>query len=58
MTAIFDALLADNTHSWNLRADATWRRIRPKKDERPASAQASLMRSAVARGRRSLARRS
>jgi polyphosphate kinase len=58
MTAIFDALLADNTNSWNLRADATWRRIRPKKGERPASAQASLMRSAIARGRRSLARRS
>jgi polyphosphate kinase len=58
MTAIFDALLADNTHSWGLRTDGTWRRMRPKKDERPTSAQAALMRSAVARARRSLARRS
>jgi polyphosphate kinase len=58
MTAIFDALLADNTHSWGLRTDGTWRRMRPKKDERPTSAQATLMRSAVARARRSLARRS
>jgi polyphosphate kinase len=58
MTAIFDALLADNTHSWGLRSDGTWRRMRPKKGDRPSSAQASLMRSAVARARRSLARRS
>jgi polyphosphate kinase len=58
MTAIFDALLADNTHSWGLRTDGTWRRMRPKKDERPTSAQAALMRSAGARARRSLARRS
>jgi polyphosphate kinase len=57
MTAIFDALLADNTQAWALRADGTWRRLRSKKGDRPASAQAALMRSSVARARRSLTRR-
>jgi polyphosphate kinase len=58
ITAIFDSLLADNTQAWNLREDGSWRRARPKKDDRPASAQTALMRSSVARARRSLARRS
>jgi polyphosphate kinase len=58
MTAIFDSLLADNTNSWSLREDGSWRRARAKKDDRTASAQAALMRSSVARARRSLARRS
>jgi polyphosphate kinase len=58
MTAIFDSLLADNTNSWSLREDGSWRRVRAKKDDRGASAQAALMRSSVARARRSLARRS
>ena len=58
ITAIFDSLLADNTQAWNLREDGTWRRIRAKKDDRQTSAQTALMRSSVARARRSLARRS
>ena len=58
ITAIFDSLLADNTQAWNLREDGTWRRIRVKKDDRQTSAQTALMRSSVARARRSLARRS
>jgi polyphosphate kinase len=58
ITAIFDSLLADNTQAWNLREDGTWRRIRAKKDDRHTSAQTALMRSSVARARRSLARRS
>jgi polyphosphate kinase len=58
MTAIFDSLLADNTNAWSLRDDGSWRRVRAKKDDRTASAQAALMRSSVARARRSLARRS
>jgi len=58
LTAIFDSLLADNTNAWALREDGSWRRIRAKKDDRAASAQAALMRSSVARARRSLARRS
>ena len=58
ITAIFDSLLADNTQAWNLREDGTWRRIKVKKDDRQTSAQTALMRSSVARARRSLARRS
>ncbi len=58
ITAIFDSLLADNTQAWNLREDGSWRRIRAKKDERQTSAQTALMRSSIARARRSLARRS
>ncbi len=58
LTAIFDALLADNAQAWNLRKDGTWRRVRPKKDDRPQSAQSALMRSAIARARRSVVRRS
>jgi polyphosphate kinase len=58
MTTIFDSLLADNTNSWSLREDGSWRRARAKKDDRTTSAQAALMRSSVARARRSLARRS
>jgi polyphosphate kinase len=58
ITAMFDSLLADNTQAWNLREDGTWRRIRAKKDDRHTSAQTALMRSSVARARRSLARRS
>jgi polyphosphate kinase len=58
ITAIFDALLADNTQAWSLREDGSWRRIRVKKDERHTSAQTALMRSSIARARRSLARRS
>ena len=52
ISAMFDGLLADNTQAWQLRADGTWRRLQPKKDERPTSAQSVLMRSALARARR------
>ena len=58
ITAIFESLRADNTQAWNLREDGTWRRIKVKKDDRQTSAQTALMRSSVARARRSLARRS
>jgi len=54
LTAVFDALLADNAQSWQLRSDGTWRRSRPKKDDRPLPAQTALMRSAIARARRSV----
>jgi polyphosphate kinase len=56
--AMFDALLSDNTNSWELNGDGSWRRVRPKKDDRRVSAQASLMRNAVARARRTVSRRS
>jgi polyphosphate kinase len=49
-----DALLGDTAASWELDPDGTWRRIRPKKDERARSAQATLMRRA--RRRVSMAR--
>ena len=53
LAATLDSLLSDTAASWEL-ADATWRRVRPKKEERPRSAQATLMRRA--RRRVSLAR--
>jgi polyphosphate kinase len=52
LSAVFDALLADNSQAWELRPDGTWTRFRPKKDERPRPAQSALMRSARARFRR------
>jgi polyphosphate kinase len=52
LSAVFDALLADNAQAWELRADGTWERQRPKKDERPRPAHAALMRSTRARFRR------
>jgi polyphosphate kinase len=58
VNAMFDALLSDNTNSWELNGDGTWRRLRPKKDDRRVSAQALLMRNAVARARRTVSRRS
>jgi polyphosphate kinase len=57
INAMFDALLADNTNSWELDAEGSWRRLHPKKDDRAVSAQATLMRSAIARARRTVARR-
>jgi polyphosphate kinase len=54
IASTIDALLSDTTASWELGADATWHRVRPRKDERPRSAQATLMRRA--RRRVSLAR--
>jgi polyphosphate kinase len=54
IAATLDALLADTTGSWELGLDGTWHRVRPKKDERSRSAQATLMRRA--RRRVSLAR--
>jgi polyphosphate kinase len=46
IAATLDTLLADTAASWELEADGTWRRVRPKKEERPRSAQATLMRRA------------
>ena len=55
---MFDALLSDNTNSWELNGDGTWDRVRQKKDDRAVSAQGLMMRSAIARARRTVARRS
>jgi polyphosphate kinase len=57
VNAMFDALLADNQNAWTLDGEGTWQRVQPKKDERPVSAQATLMRSATARARRTVSRR-
>jgi polyphosphate kinase len=46
IAATLDTLLADTASSWELRADGVWQRVRPKKEERPRSAQATLMRRA------------
>ena len=54
LAATIDTLAADNTTSWELLPDGRWERVRPKKDERLRSAQATMMRRA--RRRVSLAR--
>ncbi len=54
IAATLETLLADTATTWELAGDGTWHRIRPKKEERPRSAHATLMRRA--RRRVSLAR--
>jgi polyphosphate kinase len=54
IAATMDALLSDTAASWELDHAGVWHRIRPKKEDRPRSAQAVLMRRA--RRRVSLAR--
>lgn len=54
IAAAFDALLADTASAWELAKDGSWHRVRAKKDGKPRSAQAVLMRRA--RRRYSLAR--
>jgi polyphosphate kinase len=54
LAATIDALLSDTACSWELDHDGVWHRIHPKKEDRPRSAQAVLMRRA--RRRVSLAR--
>jgi polyphosphate kinase len=46
IAATFETLLADTAASWELAGNGVWRRVQPKKDERPRSAQATLMRRA------------
>ncbi|MDX6494734.1 MAG: polyphosphate kinase [Gaiellales bacterium] len=52
LSTAFDALLADNTQSWELEADGTWRRLAPAPGERERGAHATLMRRARLRVRR------
>jgi polyphosphate kinase len=54
LIATIDSLLADTASSWELDHDGVWHRVHPKKEDRPRSAQAVLMRRA--RRRVSLAR--
>jgi polyphosphate kinase len=44
LESIFKALLADNTHAWELGPNGRWERIAPGKSERRRSAQATFMR--------------
>jgi polyphosphate kinase len=46
IVAAFDVLLDDSASSWELTNDALWQRVRSKKDGKPRSAQAVLMRRA------------
>ena len=54
LAATMDSLFADTASSWELDENGIWHRIRPKKEDRPRSAQGVLMRRA--RRRVSLAR--
>src|SRR5262249_45423214 len=54
VAATLDAPLTDTTSAWELDGEGVWHRVRPRKDERPRSVQATLMRRA--RRRVSLAR--
>jgi polyphosphate kinase len=51
LDAIFEALLVDNAHAWDLGADGSWVRAQPAKGERPTTAQSELMARARARAR-------
>ncbi len=52
LSAAFDALLADNSQSWELAADGSWRRLAPAPGQRERGAHATLMRRARLRVRR------
>jgi polyphosphate kinase len=46
IAATLETLLADTAASWELTGDGIWQRSHPKKEERPRSAQTTLMRRA------------
>ena len=50
--AIFDSAFADNSSSWELAADGTWRRLTPAKGERVQNHQLNLQRRVRLRSRR------
>jgi polyphosphate kinase len=52
LKSTFETLLADDAGAWELEADGSWTRLRPKKDEAERSAQAAFMRAARPRPRR------
>jgi polyphosphate kinase len=56
LAGTIDTLWSDTAASWELDADGTWHRIAPKKEDRPRSAQAVLMRRARRRVSLSLSR--
>jgi polyphosphate kinase len=52
LNAAFDTLLDDTSASWQLDQDGSWERIKPRKNQRPQSAQDALIRRAQVRSRR------
>jgi polyphosphate kinase len=52
----FDRLMSANANAWELGADGSWTRLRPKKDERHEDAQEALMRRVRRTYQRSAAR--
>jgi polyphosphate kinase len=52
LDAVFDALLSDNSQSWELSEDGSWRRLQPGKGERRRTAQGQLTGRARSRARR------
>jgi polyphosphate kinase len=46
LAATLDALLTDTTAAWELDGEGAWHRVRPRKEERLRSTQATLMRRA------------
>jgi polyphosphate kinase len=56
LAGTIDTLWSDTAASWELDADGSWHRIAAKKEDRPRSAQAVLMRRARRRVSLSLAR--
>jgi polyphosphate kinase len=57
LSSVLDTLLADNDQAWQLSAEGTWRRLRPKKSERSRASHATLMKLAVRPRRRAAVRR-
>ena len=58
VNAMFDALLSDNTNSWELNGKGTWHRLRPKKERPPRVRTGTADANALARARRTVSRRS
>jgi polyphosphate kinase len=52
LDAVFDALTTDNSQSWELSEDGSWRRLKTAKGERRRTAQGQLMGRARSRARR------
>jgi polyphosphate kinase len=52
ISAVMDALQADNSQAWELQPDGTWQRLSPQGDEPDRSTHAALMRRARLRVRR------
>jgi polyphosphate kinase len=46
LTSMLTTLLGDTAAAWELQPDGPWKRVAPKKDDKPKSAQATQMRRA------------